>query len=71
MTNAAYGKAYTLRANAFVMDGYEFTGWNTQPDGSGTSYADMESVMNLTTKNGGTVTLYAQWIPLGDQPVDT
>jgi len=71
MTNAVYGKTYNLRANAFVREGYEFTGWNTQPDGSGTSYADMESVMNLTTKNGGTVTLYAQWIPLEDQPVDT
>lgn len=71
MTNAAYGRSYNLRANGFSMEGYEFAGWNTQRDGSGTSYADMESVMNLTTKNGATVTLYAQWIPKADQPENT
>jgi uncharacterized repeat protein (TIGR02543 family) len=56
-----YGKKYTLAANAFTRTGYTFAGWNTAKDGSGTTYADQASVKNLTTTNGKTVTLYAQW----------
>ena len=51
-----------LSANAFVLPGYVFTGWNTAPDGSGTSYTDQAAVMNLA-KNGETLQLYAQWQP--------
>ena len=39
-------------------------GWNTEADGSGDSYgtdAPGNSVRNLTSENGATVTLYAQW----------
>jgi uncharacterized repeat protein (TIGR02543 family) len=49
-----------LRANAFTRDGYIFTGWNTAADGSGTSHADCERVLNLAA-TGETITLYAQW----------
>ena len=56
-----YATAQNLKANAFTRTGYTFAGWNTQADGNGTSYANGESVNNLTTTNGGTVTLYAQW----------
>ena len=45
-----------LTENAFTRDGYNFTGWNTAADGSGTSYADGATV-NLTENT----TLYAQW----------
>ncbi|MBQ7542143.1 MAG: InlB B-repeat-containing protein [Clostridia bacterium] len=38
-----------------------FNGWNDAADGSGTGYADEESVLNLTSTDGETVTLYAQW----------
>jgi uncharacterized repeat protein (TIGR02543 family) len=58
-----YGTAQNLTANAFTRTGYSFTGWNTQADGSGTSYADQENVSNLTAEQRGTVTLYAQWNP--------
>lgn len=57
----------SLRRNSFVREGYEFLGWNTAPDGSGTSFSDGEAVVNLTTENWengtdkGTVVLYAQW----------
>ena len=61
MSNCKYGKKYTLRANAFKRKGYTFTGWNTKADGSGIAYDDKTSVKNLTSKNGKTVTLYAQW----------
>lgn len=55
-----------LRKNTFTRVGYEFTGWNTKPDGSGTGYSDQEEILNLTDENydgsdGGTVILYAQW----------
>jgi uncharacterized repeat protein (TIGR02543 family) len=57
----SYGKTSALRTNAFARTGYTFAGWNTAKDGSGTTYADQASVKNLTTTNGETVTLYAQW----------
>ncbi len=57
----SYNVATNLTANKFTKTGYEFTGWNTASDGSGTSYADGEEVSNLTATNGATVILYAQW----------
>jgi uncharacterized repeat protein (TIGR02543 family) len=56
-----YGTAATLNTNTFTRDGYVFIGWNTSSSGSGTWYADGQSVINLTSTSGGTVTLYAQW----------
>lgn len=55
---------WNLRANQFVRSGYTFAGWNTEPDGTGSSYSDGQQVSNLTYDNGGTVTLYAQWSPI-------
>ena len=45
-----------LTPNAFTREGYNFKGWNTVANGSGTSYADGATV-NLTENT----TLYAQW----------
>ena len=56
-----YDIAKELTANTFTRTGYTFAGWNTQPDGKGTSYADKASVLNLTATANGEVTLYAQW----------
>ena len=56
-----YDTAKNLTANGFVKTSYVFTGWNTKSNGSGTSYANKQSVKNLTTVNGATITLYAQW----------
>ena len=56
-----YGQAQTLTINGFTRTGYIFAGWNTESGGTGTSYGDEGSVINLTTANGVTVTLYAQW----------
>ena len=56
-----YDTAKALTANGFTKTGYTFKGWNTKADGSGTSYADKASVKNLSSTNGATVTLYAQW----------
>ncbi len=45
----------------YLRKGYEFTGWNTKRDGSGTSYVDKATILNLADVDGSTVTLYAQW----------
>lgn len=58
-----YDTAKALTANGFTRTGYSFAGWNTNANGSGTSYADKASVKNLSSTNGATVTLYAQWTP--------
>lgn len=56
-----YDTTSNLTKNTFTRAGYSFSGWNTSEDGSGTSYADQASVLNLTSTNKGTVILYAQW----------
>ena len=56
-----YDAAKALTANGYTRTGYSFNGWNTKADGSGIAYADKASVKNLTSVNGATVILYAQW----------
>ena len=56
-----YDAEQELPENGFTRTGYQFNGWNTKADGSGTSYEDKATVKNLTSVNGGTVTLYANW----------
>ena len=53
-----YGKEYQLPSNSFTRKGYTFTEWK---DGSGKTYANKASVKNLTSTDGKTITLYAQW----------
>ena len=45
-----------LNANKFTRNDYDFTGWNTEADGTGTSYQDNASVTLSSSMN-----LYAQW----------
>ena len=61
-SNSPYfaGSTVTTKSNTFEKGGYEFTGWNTKSDGSGTSYAEGEEF----TPNENT-TLYAQWAVAG------
>lgn len=58
----AVGTAQNLRANTFTRAGYSFALWNTARNGSGTNYADGESVKDLASENGSAVLLYAQWV---------
>ncbi|MCR4740291.1 MAG: Ig-like domain-containing protein [Lachnospiraceae bacterium] len=60
-TTAIYGDSVSLQRNSFTRQGSVFDGWNTEPDGKGMSYKNKESILNLTTVNGGIVCLYAQW----------
>ena len=56
------GTKYTLFKNRFTRAGYEFAGWNTKADGSGTSYSDeYADVYNWSSVNDSEITLYAQW----------
>jgi uncharacterized repeat protein (TIGR02543 family) len=48
--------ATALTSNTFNRTGYTFAGWTTNADGTGTSYANGQSV----TLTGG-ITLYAKW----------
>ena len=47
-------------ANLFTRPDYEFTGWNTKADGSGTSFA-AGSNARVDVDNDGDNVLYAQW----------
>ena len=53
--------AKALTTNAFTRTAYNFKGWNTKADGTGTAYTDKQAVKNLTTTRDAVVTLYAQW----------
>lgn len=57
----SFDKAEKLAKNELFLLGEAFTGWNTLPDGSGTAYADGETVLNLASVQDASVTLYAQW----------
>ena len=56
-----YDKAGNLTRNGYSRTGYTWLGWSSSSDGSGTMYSDGQSVVNLTSEDGGTVTLYAVW----------
>lgn len=58
------GDSAKVKENGFARSGYEFTGWNTAADGSGTYYTagDIITYEKLVfDKSINTITLYAQW----------
>lgn len=63
-----YGVSKELSENEYFRVGYLFRGWNTEPDGSGTSYEDCQAVEALTDEPS--ITLYAQWEALVPFTVD-
>lgn len=61
-TDLSRGSSYTIRSATAVgieFPGYTFTGWNTQPNGSGASFIPGE-VITIQTD----LILYAQWTPV-------
>ena len=55
----------SLNKNTFTREGYKFSGWNTEKDGSGaSSYSDCDEI-KLSTY----VTLYAQWTEETDDDI--
>ena len=59
---------FSLTANSYTKEGYTFAGWNTEADGTGTTYKDKASVAALTNTDGETVTLYAMWKENSSEP---
>ena len=57
-----YNQAKNLTANGFTRTGYTFAGWATSTSGS-VVYSNRQSVINLTTTQNETITLYAKWTP--------
>lgn len=58
-----YDVKKALSKNQYEKIGWDFVGWNTKADGSGTSYKDGQEVVNLASKQDAVVQLYAQWEP--------
>lgn len=58
-----YSESQKLTKNTFTKTNYLLDSWNTEVDGSGTSYEDQQLVGNLSTVDDDIITLYAQWIP--------
>ena len=56
-----YGQSQNLRENTFSKEGSVFNSWNTKADGTGKTYANKQSIKNLSTTDGAEITLYAQW----------
>lgn len=56
-----YDETQAIQENTLTREGYIFAGWNLSADGTDTSYANKEQVLNLISENGGRIELYAQW----------
>ena len=56
-----YDVAQKLNTSNFSHGSDIFLGWSSSPTADTADYTDNQSVSNLTTMTGGTVTLYAVW----------
>ena len=61
--NVKYNKSATLPENTFKRSNSTFKGWATSASGA-VAYANKAAVKNLTSTDGGAVTLYAVWGPV-------
>ena len=59
-----YDQTRALTANGYTNPGYYFAGWSRTAGGTTVDFNDGDNVLNLTTQNNGTVTLYAIWQPV-------
>ena len=57
----ATGTTAMLMASNFSHDGYGFAGWNTEEDGTGTSYGPNETITLPSDMSEG-LNLYAMWV---------
>ena len=55
----AFNTPLELKANGYTREDYNFDGWNTKADGSGTDYKDKATIP--ASAMTGDITLYAQW----------
>lgn len=56
-----YDKSAEIQKNGFIRENFGFVEWNTKPDGTGTKYTPGQQVVNLSSKQGDKIILYAIW----------
>lgn len=57
------GYTPNLSKNSYGIKGWNFRYWDSQANDKGTDYSNGSYIKNLTSTNGATVTMYAQWKP--------
>lgn len=65
-SNLQYDVEYELAACGFTHDTKIFDSWNTEADGSGTTYRGRSVVKNLTDIDNDEIVLYAIWSATAD-----
>ena len=60
---ATYDKSVTLPSSGFTRTGYTLAGWDTDAHAQEPTYTVGQSVSNLVSTNGGTISLAAIWSP--------
>lgn len=61
--SATYDMNFTIPSAEPIRAGYTFLGWALSASAGAAEVVTGQAVMNLTTVNGATVTLYAVWLP--------
>jgi uncharacterized repeat protein (TIGR02543 family) len=68
----SYFDSFTVPGCLFKHDGYVFTGWNLSADNDSTAY-NVNEVINkgFISKDGDSITLYAQWRKIDDNLLES
>ena len=66
-----YDQAYDIPACSVNRSDHLFLGWNTQADGTGSYFSPVGRIYNLSSSDGGKITLYAQWEDESDSIIET
>ena len=69
MENLKYGSSYRLSECAYALKGSRFVGWRSGKGGKGRLYRDCSEVKSLGTRQGETVTLFAEWKKFSEKDV--
>jgi uncharacterized repeat protein (TIGR02543 family) len=56
-----YDTPRALNINGFARPGFTFVGWGLSPTDTVPTYMNQESILNLSSQQGATFTLYAIW----------
>lgn len=57
------GYTPNLSKNGYSIKGWSFRYWDSQANDKGTDYSNGSYIKNLTSTNGATINMYAQWKP--------
>ena len=70
-----YNEPHNLTKNIFILENYNFGGWNTESDGTGINYEDEQEINQTAYLDGDEINLYARWIQgtavIGNTSYDT